>query len=223
MTCDVIVLAAGLGTRFGDKKQFYLVGGVPILVKTLTRIYESACFRNCIVVVPPDDVLPTTVLLAEMFPRVEVIAGGASRFLSSRAAVRWVYAQPVPPEAVIIHDGVRPFIMASALDDLYATLQAGPWAGAVFYLPIYDSIIHFETNKEIAHTYLERSNVVRVQTPHIYRVPVLAMALEAEADDSIRENAEIFFSAGNSLAFLEGDSGNIKVTTQADLRYFHEH
>lgn len=223
MICDVIVLAAGSGTRFGEKKQFYPILGIPILIKTLRGLYQANCFRNCVVVVPSEDVALATTLLGDEFPRCIVISGGESRFLSSKKAVNYVMSLgDTPPDVVIIHDGVRPFVSASLLGDLYTAMQTDRYDGLVLSLPVHDSIIYFANDKEVEHTYIDRANVVCVQTPHIYKAQALMIALGAETDTSLRENAEIFFSAGYRLGFIEGDPTNIKVTTRADLRYFHD-
>ena len=51
---SAIILAAGSGSRFGEKKQFKELNGKPIWVHSLNTFVRSACVDDLILVIPND-------------------------------------------------------------------------------------------------------------------------------------------------------------------------
>ena len=51
---SAIVLAAGSGSRFGEKKQFKKLNGKPIWAYSLNTFIKSKCVDELILVIPSD-------------------------------------------------------------------------------------------------------------------------------------------------------------------------
>ncbi|WP_300852132.1 2-C-methyl-D-erythritol 4-phosphate cytidylyltransferase, partial [uncultured Rikenella sp.] len=118
-----IVVAAGAGRRMRSEvpKQFLLLGGEPIVMRTLRRMaegvgrYVADCSQNVnewmhklVLVLPEAYIERWGELCAAHGFEVphEVVAGGETRFQSVR---RGLEAEP-EAEWVLVHDGVRPFV-----------------------------------------------------------------------------------------------------------------
>ena len=53
---SAIILAAGSGSRFGEKKQFKKLNGIPIWVYSLDTFNKSNCFTELILVVSKESI-----------------------------------------------------------------------------------------------------------------------------------------------------------------------
>ena len=51
---SAIILAAGSGSRFGEKKQFKKLNGKPIWIYSLNTFIQSKCINELILVFPKD-------------------------------------------------------------------------------------------------------------------------------------------------------------------------
>ena len=111
--CTAIITAAGSGSRMGGeiKKQFRLLEGIPIIIRTLEPFFASPLVTNMIVTAPEEDVEYCKDVILEFFEPAEkpflVIAGGIERQDSVFGALQCC---PKGTEVVFIHDAVRPFI-----------------------------------------------------------------------------------------------------------------
>ncbi|MFX8875749.1 2-C-methyl-D-erythritol 4-phosphate cytidylyltransferase, partial [Acinetobacter baumannii] len=80
---------------------------------------------------------------------------------------------PSPPEAILIHDAVRPFLPAALID---ACLDAlGTASGAIAAVPMADTVKVADADGRIAQT-LDRSRLWRAQTPQAFRFPAILEA-----------------------------------------------
>src|SRR3989304_456338 len=113
-----IVPAAGLGRRAGgsDPKQGPLLGGMPILTRTLLHLTTPGLINALILVVPPgaEEWCRRHVLAPYPLPPIiDIIPGGAER---QGAGSRGPPARAAGSRVVVIHDAVRPFVSADLLE-----------------------------------------------------------------------------------------------------------
>ena len=88
-----IVVAAGVGQRFGGPKQFEPLGPGTVLDRSLAVARQVA--DGVVVVVPPGRI-----------PGQGEVRGGATRSDSVRCGLA---AVPGDADVIVVHDGARPF------------------------------------------------------------------------------------------------------------------
>src|SRR5262249_34276929 len=120
MSVIAIIPAAGLGTRMSPasasqakpSKQFFEIGGVPILIRTLRHFADCTEVDRIIVALRPAEIGPFRErLVQESYEqRVALAEGGENRQESVYNALKMVEAQP--DDVVLVHDAVRPFVEA---------------------------------------------------------------------------------------------------------------
>jgi 2-C-methyl-D-erythritol 4-phosphate cytidylyltransferase len=114
-----------------------------------------------------------------------------------------------------VHDAARPFAVPELVTRVLEAL--GDADGAVPGTPVTDTVKRVDGGRVLET--LDRAPLVAVQTPQGFRADVLRRAF-AEAGDRLAaatDCASLVEAAGGSVAVVEGDAANIKVTTPADL------
>src|SRR6187200_1570673 len=141
---------------------------------------------------------------------VGVIAGGERRQDSVAAGVRATDA-----EVVLVHDAARP-LASSSLADRVAE-AASTHGAAIPVLPVPDSLKRVADG--IVTAAVDRSGVVRAQTPQGARRELLLRAVDALAagPETFGDEAELLSRHGVPVAVVPGEPAALKVTDQADL------
>ena len=198
-----IVVAAGEGRRFGQPKQFSLLGGRPVIEWGLDA--SRAVAKGVVAVVPESAV--ATPLLGKAADRV--IAGGPTRASSVR---RGLAAVPDSADVIVVHDAARPLASRELFRAVVAAVVAGA-DGAIPGIAVTDTIKRVR-GARVVDT-LDRSELVAVQTPQAFRAAALrrAHADEPEATD----DAGLLEALGMSVEVVPGEFHNLKLTTPEDL------
>ena len=198
-----IVVAAGEGRRFGQPKQFAVLGGRPVIEWSLEASRSVA--RGVVAVVPESFVgSPGIGKGAD-----RVMAGGPTRAASVR---RGLAAVPESADVVVVHDAARPL----ASRELFRAVVEAVFAGADGAIPgiaVADTVKRVR-NGRVVET-LDRSELVAVQTPQAFRAEALgARTLDTpEATD----DAGLLEALGLSVAVVPGEYHNLKLTSPEDL------
>lgn len=140
---------------------------------------------------------------------------GETRTASTWQAIRVLTDRigPAPDDLVAVHDAARPFATFGLLDALArAALTSG---AAVPGVPVPDTIIRSDA---AGATYLERSSLVAVQTPQVFRwEPFTAAHAWAAAEGrEFTDDGGLLAFRGTTPAVVPGLVSNWKVTTGAD-------
>jgi len=190
-----IVVAAGVGQRFGGPKQFEPLHGQRVLDWSIAGA-QAAC-DGVVVVLPPDRLEPGT------------RPGGATRSASVRAGLA---AIPGSADIVVVHDAARPVARPELFARVIAAVRAGADA-AIPVIPVTDTVKRVRGDR-VTET-LDRASLVAVQTPQAFRAEALrrAHAGESEATD----DAALIEAQGGIVVTVAGDVRNLKVTTPDDL------
>ena len=221
-----IIPAAGLSTRFpGEaKKQFRRLGGKPLLLHTLERIWSAGEIQVAAVAVPAGDLALARDLLQPATPEgvaVLVVAGGVTRQDSVAAGLA---ALPEEIEIVVIHDAVRPLFEPRWIAETIALCR--DFDGAIVAVPATDTLKEVapdpaSTGGGIIRRTVPRESVWRAQTPQAFRAAILrrALAHAVEADLTGTDEAALVEAVGGRVAVVQGSPYNIKVTTAEDWQY----
>jgi 2-C-methyl-D-erythritol 4-phosphate cytidylyltransferase/2-C-methyl-D-erythritol 2,4-cyclodiphosphate synthase len=208
MTVTALIVAAGKGERAGGgvPKQYRLLGGKPVLRWAVETLIAHPAVRSARVVVGPDQ----EQLAAQALHGLDVgafVHGGAQRADSVRAGL-----DAVEGNAVLVHDAARPFCPPAVIDRLIAQLEF--FDGAAPVLPVGDTLARAASALEDA---VDRTNLVRVQTPQAFRLDALKRAYGLWSGPSPTDETTVLRAAGMAVATVEGDPALEKLTTPADF------
>ena len=207
MTVTALIVAAGTGERLGGgvPKQFRPLAGKAVLRWAVEPFLKHSAVRDVRVVVGPGQ----EQIAAEVLNGVDVgpfITGGAERADSVRAGL-----QAIATDAVLVHDAARPFCPAGVIDRLVASLEFHDGAAPV--LPVGDTLAR---GGESIDELVDRSNLVRVQTPQAFRTEALRRAYGIWSGEAPTDETTVFRAAGMAVASVAGDPALEKLTTEAD-------
>lgn len=206
-----IIVAAGAGTRFGALKQFAYLRAKPVLEWTLERFEAHAEVDTVVLVLPDEQDLKHYRM---RYPKiVDIVRGGERRQDSVWQGFRLLIA--AAPEVVLVHDGARPLAGADLISRVIAAARAD--GAAVPVLPIEDTIKEVRDGR-VAGT-VDRTHLVRTQTPQGFRYDVLKKALDEARRDRFygTDEAALVERIGLPVTAVAGDPRNIKITTPVDI------
>jgi 2-C-methyl-D-erythritol 4-phosphate cytidylyltransferase len=146
-----------------------------------------------------------------------VVTGGDSRQASVRAALD-VIGDDI--EVVVVHDAARPFANAALFAAVIGALDDAD--GAVPVVGVADTVKHVKDGWVVATP--SREELAAAQTPQAFRASALrdAHSRAAAAGGSFTDDAGMLEWAGYRVRAVEGEPGNFKVTTRADLERANE-
>jgi len=218
MAVIALLPAAGMGRRMaaGMNKQYLLLGGMPILARTVA-VFERAPFIDAIYIISPEDEIPQCrreVVAAYGFTKVRgIAAGGAERQHSVLNGLRALAA--ADDDVVLIHDGVRPFVPEPVLQRAIEVARSTD--GALVAVPVKDTV-------KVVHGGIIRDTPVRdtlwlAQTPQAFRYDVIRAAHEVAAAEGYlgTDDASLVERLGKKIHIVLGDYRNVKITTPEDL------
>ena len=220
-----VIVAGGNGSRMGGAipKQFAIVGGEPILVRTINNFAAAFAGARIVVVLPAAHVDFRRNLSARFdVARHSVTEGGAERFHSVR---RGIEALSDAVDLIAVHDGVRPFASAALMRRAAeCAAEFGSGIPAVrpadsFRLVADASENGAEMCTERGSEIIDRQRLRIIQTPQIFRADLLRAAYDVDYDASFTDDASVVERAGYAVALVEGDGDNVKITTPRDLRF----
>jgi len=197
-------------------KQFLDIGGRPLLDYSVEAFLASPRVSSLVIAVPAAALDGVRAALPAD-ARIAVVAGGARRQDSVAAAFAQVDART---DVVLIHDAARPFVSAALIErTIDAAAAEGAAIAAIAARDTIKQAAPAETGapRVIAAT-LPRDSIYLAQTPQGFRREVLARAIAAGADGAdVTDEAMLAERAGYRVRLVDGETGNIKVTTQDDL------
>lgn len=217
--CALIVVAAGSGTRFGGRKQLAMLGGKPLLTRTL-EAFEGMDFGARVLVLPADlasgpgweELRASAAVYAAFRP----VPGGRTRAESTGNGMA---ALPDSIAFAAIHDGARPFPPPGVIQQALARLAASPeLAGVATGAPVTDTIKRVRPHEggEVEST-IPRDSLLRAETPQVVRVRTFQEVLGRADLSSITDDLHVLEAAGFSVALIPHTGHNPKVTHPGDI------
>ena len=202
----VVIVAGGSGSRMGSAipKQFALVDGEPILVRTINNFAKAFPGAKIIVVLPAAQIDFWRNYSARFrVARHKIIEGGEQRFHSVKNGIEaitdWV-------DIIAIQDGVRPFAAKCAVDHGSA-------------IPVVEAVDSFrEVIDGGGSVICDRTKLRVVQTPQIFEAGLIRAAYDTDFDISFTDDASVVeHSTPHRVTLCRGERQNIKITTPDDM------
>ncbi|MGY1615127.1 2-C-methyl-D-erythritol 4-phosphate cytidylyltransferase [Geodermatophilus sp. SYSU D00691] len=206
-----IVAAAGSGLRLGaDRpKALVLLSGRPLVCWAVDTL-RTGGVAEVVVAVPPGE---REAFAAVLPPEVRLVAGGASRTASVRAALA---AGGERADAVLVHDAARPLTPPAVVARVLAALAAGSRA-VVPVLPVVDTTVVVDDDGVVTDA-VPRGPLRRVQTPQGFdRGTLLAAYADLPDDADLTDDAAVVRARGVPVHTVDGDERAAKVTVAHDL------
>lgn len=214
-----LIVGAGRGSRFGSAlpKQYTCIGEKTILQHSVACLNHECIMDLTLVIAHDDDIART--LSFDFDKPIRFAIGGAERFLSVKAGVEHLVNHGASDnDWVLIHDGARPCLPKSDLDNLVGALDTlTDEVGAILATPVADTL-KFAKDNRIQHT-VNREYLYQSQTPQIFRLAPLMRMLETvcEHGDVITDEASGFEQLGQAVKIVIGSRQNIKLTYPDDV------
>lgn len=208
MTVTALIVAAGKGERLGGDvpKQFRTIGGKPVLRWAAEAMIGHPAIQATRIVVGEGQRDRASATL-DGIDVGELIEGGAERADSVQAGLA-----AIGGDAVLVHDAARPFCPAAVIDRLVAALEF--FEGAAPVLAVGDTLA--KAGESLGEA-VDRSSLVRVQTPQAFRLGALRSAYAAWSGASPTDETTVVRAAGMKVATVAGDPALEKLTTAADF------
>jgi len=222
-----IIFAGGSGVRMGAgvPKQFLEINGKPILVHTL-RLFEMHHKIDKIYLAVLEDYIPYVNALAEEFhisKLAGVVSGGSSAQDSIYQALKCARKENPEDSIVLIHDGVRPFVEYDVISKNIKAVKT--FGSAITSTPCYETILLSHNGGEYVDELPDRKECYTAQAPQSFYLQEILDAHDAIRKDNpeytnIVDSCTLMRSVGKRTHMIEGNRGNIKVTTPIDVYMF---
>lgn len=220
-----VILAGGVGKRMGggDKpKQFYNIGGKPIIIHTIEKFVLMSEFEKILVLTPRDWMEYTSKLIEKHIGangRVVVLEGGKTRNETLMNAINYIDLEHKLNEETIIvtHDAVRPFVTGRIISENINAMEACDACDTV--IPATDTIVESVDDTLISNI-PNRKYLYQGQTPQTFKAMKLKTIYESlteEEKDVLTDAAKIFVIRGEKVCLVLGETFNIKITYPFDL------
>lgn len=216
MHVTAIIAAAGGGSRLGTgtPKQFLDLAGRSILERSVLAFADHASIADLIVALPAAAVAePPSWFAAHR--KIRCVPGGSRRQDSVANAFDAVWAES---EVVLIHDAARPFVSAEVISR--AIDAAAKHGAAIVAVSVADTVkqVVMRDGERVIEVTIPRESIYLAQTPQAFRRDVLARAVAlGRSGVDATDEAALVEQAGHAVHVVEGDSLNVKITTEADL------
>jgi 2-C-methyl-D-erythritol 4-phosphate cytidylyltransferase/2-C-methyl-D-erythritol 2,4-cyclodiphosphate synthase len=216
-TTAALIVAAGSGARAGSDgppKQYQTIGGRPVLAHSLETFLSHPAVASVQVVIGAQDAEQYEALAPHDDKLRQPVTGAATRQGSVIAGLEAYSA--CPPDRILIHDGVRPFVCADLITRVIEALDRVD--AVVPTLPVTSTLKSVDASGAVTAT-VSRDGLQGAETPQGFRyAAILAAHAKAAADGlTFTDDAAVAEWAGLPVCSVPGEAGNIKLTTASDI------
>ena len=228
-----MLFAGGVGTRMKSSdmpKQFLVVGGKPIIIRTMEHFANHPEVDDIVVACKADwiDYLNELISKFKVQKVRSVVPGGKTGYESIHNGVMETAKVATKlDDIILICDGVRPMLSEELISNCIRI--ARECGTAVPVTPSIDSLLYSDDGELCKKSY-KRSSMYITQAPQGYTMEKILWA-HSEAEKRGITNpvssSELFIELGEEVRLYIGERNNIKVTTPEDLErlradYFYE-
>lgn len=221
-----IIFAGGVGTRMNTKdkpKQFLMVHGKPIIVHTI-EIFQKHTEIDGIIVVCVDGWLDYMEEMKDRF-RLDkiggIVKGGETGQLSIYNGLKAAEREyGVGDNIVLIHDGVRPLIDSQMIT---ANIESVRKYGSAITCALTKESVVLAGSDGFIESVFEREQSRMAKAPEsFFMKDILAAEEESISQGVINEidSCTLMAHHGMKMHIVDGDYGNIKITTPEDFYMF---
>jgi len=218
MRIVALIAAAGLGKRMNAKisKPFIPIFGKPILAYTVEKFEQCKFIEKIYLIVNQEerDLCSKDIILKYNFSKVqELIAGGETRQDSVYNGLKILNSDT---DIVVIHDGARPLVEETLIQDSIKAAQK--YGAAIVAIPLKDTVKKSQKDFFINKT-LNREEIWRAQTPQTFKYDIILSAYHQAYKDKFftTDDAAIVEKYGHKVKMIIGSEENIKITTPFDI------
>ena len=218
-----VIVAAGSSRRMqGHDKLWIPLAGRITLARTVD-VFQSSPVIDTIVLVTNNERLADTCTLCkqEQWDKVAaIVAGGTRRQDSVRNGLDALAEINTICSWVMIHDGARPFVTSTILEEGLRAVQQHQ--ASIAAVPVKDTIKQVQDGKISATP--DRSQLWAVQTPQVFAFPLIHQAYHhpvAQAD--VTDDATLLERLGYTVTVFFASYTNIKITTPEDIVFAEAH
>ena len=208
----VVIVAGGSGSRMQSAipKQFLMLGGVPIVARTINTCSEALPGAEIVVVLPEEHIPLWNNLRArfDVAPH-RIVAGGKERFYS---VLNGINALSSEVEYIAVHDGVRALATKRLI---IRTMLAVEQHDAV--IPVVDVVDSYRRVEGDNSFVVPRSDLRIVQTPQVFKAELLRSAYNVAFSPAFTDDASVVEAFGGHITLVDGERTNIKITTPEDI------
>lgn len=211
----VVLLAAGRGERLGNvaPKAFVELAGKSLLEHSIFSALATKDLRQLIVTVPQShlgEALEIERKLSNSKVDIRIVAGGVTRQESVAEALS-LLAGGI--EVVLVHDSAR----ALTSTDLFNRVAEAVFTNQTSVIPALPVVDTLKlTSSETVLETVDRSNLVRAQTPQGFLAKVLVQA-HLNASKDFTDDAALVQDFGGTVMIIDGEERAMKITTPDDF------
>ncbi len=213
-----IVLAAGKGSRMNSDipKQYLTLHGKPVLFYSLQAFEESSVDEIILVTGSGEQEYCKKEIVEryEIKKVTQIVEGGLQRYHSVMQGLKAAKGT----DYVLIHDGARPLISVSVIEE--AIHKVKETKACVAGMPVKDTIQLVDDRRNIVST-PTRSRTWIAQTPQCFSYELAfssyVKAIESGNDDITDDAMVVQRYSDAKIIMFEADYENIKVTTPEDI------
>ncbi len=219
-----LIFAGGVGRRMntvGRPKQFLELSGKPIIIYTLELFDNHPDIDGIVVVCVREWIgyLEKMLRKFEITKVVEIVPGGESGQASIYNGICAARRHFADDSAVLVHDGVRPLIVAQTIsDNIEAVARHG---NCITCVPATETFVIRTSDSDLSIPDRDRSLVARA--PQSFRLGELYQAhcrANAEGRSDFIDSCSMMTHYGHRMHTIIGPMENIKITTPTDFFIF---
>ena len=210
-----VIVAAGNSTRMGGvNKQFLLIDGVPVLIRTLSAFSESNMIDEIVIAAREEDIPKMYAMIKEykVLKVTDIVKGGKTRQESVFNAIR--RSSPFS-EYFAIHDGARPLVTGKIIED---TVREAFLTGAAATGVKVKDTVKVVNEKGIITSTPDRNYLWAVHTPQVFERRLYLSAIDNVINSEMfTDDCKLLEEYGTEVKMVEGSYSNIKITTPDDI------
>lgn len=201
-----ILLCAGGSTRMGFDKLLTPIAGKTAIERSLAALISGGADEIVFAVSPSTRAFVEG--LSCPVPHA-IVEGGQTRAESVKHALDSIEAADI----VAIHDAARCMVSPETVRESIESARA--FGSGVVAGKVTDTIVQLD---ETDVTPLDRSRLIRMQTPQTFRFDRIKQAYDTGDLTTVTDDCALYIAAGYEpkFVFTEGEAANQKLTTGAD-------
>lgn len=216
-----VLTAAGGSMRMnGADKIFLPLCGIPVLARSMLAFQNAECIADIIIVCRENNIEAVKKLAEDynISKLSAVTTGGSSRAESVLYGIACLMRGECP-DVIAVHDGARPLISTEKINEVVAeALKSG---AAILAIPVKDTVK--KVNDNVITGTQDRSSLYSAQTPQAFNLNLYRKAVNLAAGkgycviEDTTDDSLLFEMAGIPVSVINGEYGNIKITTPEDI------
>ncbi|MCD7723219.1 MAG: 2-C-methyl-D-erythritol 4-phosphate cytidylyltransferase [Clostridiales bacterium] len=221
-----MIFAGGSGVRMGAgvPKQFLEINGKPVVIHTLELFQYHSMIDKIYISVLAEYIDYMKILIDEYhIDKVEAVVPGGETAQDSIYNVLKKASEENPEDSVVLlHDGVRPYINGDVITRNIESVKKH--GSAITSTLSYETVVISKDGSKVDSAPL-RSQAFTAQAPQSFYLKDILDAHECirkspNGYENMVDACTIMKTLGRDVHLVEGNRGNIKVTTPEDVYIF---